>query len=1083
LKRFILFACGVFLNVGLWAGTLAFWRLDPLGDGVDLNNAAGTNYHLKCAGRGLLPSFRRPLALVPGWDDLNPALRGARQNDGSVFIDSGQEVFLAATELGTELYAAGRFTVEGWLRRAGESADKESQYLAGTLGTATGWALTLREDGGRTRFHLLTRYGSASSVSESVFTGSDITGDYGWKHVALVSQLTAEKALWELYLNGVKCGSLTTGVSQAQVCISRDFFIGGKPGAKESFKGQLDLWRVSDKPLKPAEFLSVNAPKMVAYWPLDHSVNGGTDCKDRSGAGVHLVTGRDGGVSGADGQALAILPGVRALKQVKSESLRNAGSLRFDGSLGQRSLLKAPGLGAHCDLTNSFTVEGWFKKDGDPADRFWIVAGARDSANGWLLALREDGGRTRFYLVVSDVAKGGRLQFERFFPNADVSGDSAWHHVALVYDHTAAGKGVWQLYLDGVWQSSVVNLGAPDRSHGFPDFTLGGRDSFSNSFVGWLDAWRVTDGPLAAEQLLCALPDNAPRAGQPVFDDARNVQRGLRVDSVKCVGQPFLTLNRAGHWIGLLSAETECENCTARQLVSTASRDQGRSWSSPSVIEAGNVPDAAWVNGLMTPFGRIYAFYGYCGDGFKPAADKPGNSDPWADGFMVYRFSDDDGLNWSKEQYRVPLRATAIDRLNPWEGEQLLFRCAGQPTVWEQEVFFAITKMSGSSGADGEGWTVASDNILSERNPNLVRFRLLPEGEKGIRNSDSDGLQLSHHLTTLSDGAIICVFSDKGYVTQSVSRDLGKSWLKSTPVTFGSGGRKVRSGGMAPKIFRTCEGRYLLCYSNQRADRGSIDAGVSAVFISGGVERDDGSILWSEPELLLYADDGAQLSAVTDMIEQKGRFWFAAVCDNRFSLTEMPAELLASLWTDVPGAALCGKGLLSESLFADGGHRELEIPPGFGEVADGGFSIEMLLLLEQLEYGTVLFGNFDGRRGVKVEALKKSGCVTLRISLFDGDISASWQTDDGVIKLSQIHHVVFICDFAAGLISAVVDGQFCEEAANSKRGWNSLPDGFRPVTSSSRKAKVAGGVKMLRLFNRPLRTVEAAINFHHSKEQ
>lgn len=1068
----IVLISGVFcLNAVIWADTLAFWRLDPAGEGIDLANAVGTNYQLKASARGVSPSFRRPLALVPGWDDLAPALRGARQNDGSIFIDGALEAFLSAPELGAELGAAGGFTVEGWLRQAGGSASDDTQHLCGTLGAATGWALALRAESGRTRFHLLTRDGTAAIASAGVFAASDITGDYGWKHLALVRQPVAEKAVWELYLDGVTRGSVTTGVSHAQTSVTGEFYMGGKPGAQASFNGQLDLWRVSGRPLKAAAFLNAYAPKTVTYWPLDRAADGGTDGRDRSGAGFHLLAGKDGGVFGADTQAIANLPGGRVLKPGKTESLRNAGSLRFEGSLGQRSLLKAPGLGARCDLDKSFTVEGWFKKDGDPADRFWILAAARDAANGWLLALREDGGRTRFYLFVSDVAKGGRLQFDRFFPNADVTADSSWRHVALVYDHTAAGKGVWQLYLDGVWQSSVVNPGAPDRSHGFSDLTLGGRDSFSNSFVGWLDAWRVTDGPLAAEQLLCALPDQAPRAERPVFDDARNLERALMFEGVENCGPPFVTVNRAGHWIGFMRTASECENRKERQLVSFVSKDKGRSWSAPSVIEAGGLPEAAWVNGLVTPFGRMYAFYGYCGDDHQSPAS-----------CMVYRHSDDDGLTWSKERHRVPLRVTEIDQQNQWEGDQLLFRCAGKPTAWKQEVFFAITKMSGRSGADGEGWAVASDNILTERNPALVRFRLLPEGEQGIRNPDSVGWQSSHHLATLSDGALLCVFSDAGYVTQSVSRDAGKSWSKPEAVAVGLSRRKMRSGGMDPKIFRTLEGKYLLCHSNQGADSGGSDAGVPAVFVAGGVERADGAIFWSEPELLLYAGNTNEI-AVTDMIEQEGRFWFAAVGDGRGSLTEVPAERVAGLWADVSDGELCRNGLLSESFFAEEGLNGLELPAGFGDASAGGLSVEMLINLEQLEYGTVLFSNFDGRRGVKIEALKKSGGVTLRISLFDGDLAVAWQTDDGVIRLSEAHHVVFICDFAAGLISAVVDGRLCEGGTDSGRGWNRLPAAFGPVVSSRRHAQAAGGVRMLRLFNRALLTAEAAGNFHHSRDR
>jgi len=139
--------------------------------------------------------------------------------------------------------------------------------------------------------------------------------------------------------------------------------------------------------------------------------------------------------------------------------------------------------------------------------------------------------------------------------------------------------------------------------------------------------------------------------------------------------------------------------------------------------------------------------------------------------------------------------------------------------------------------------------------------------------------------------------------------------------------------------------------------------------------------------------------------------------------------------------------------------------------------------LEQLDYGTVLFSNFDGKRGIKVEALKKAGGVTLRISLFDGDLAASWQTAANVIKLSAIHHAVFICDFAAGMVSAIVDGSGGSGEENDGQGWTRLPAAFGPVASSCARAQVASSVKMVRLFNRALRTCEATGNYHRSKER
>lgn len=173
----------------------------------------------------------------------------------------------------------------------------------------------------------------------------------------------------------------------------------------------------------------------------------------------------------------------------------------FSGGVGTHAYLVAPGMGKVCGFSEPFTVEGWFRKTGDPGQRYWALAGCRDDANGWTLSLARSGNQIRFRLFVSDVHGGGKLQFERDFPNAGLMGDTKWHHAALVHN-PRDGHGGWSLFLDGVWQGTLHNPCKPARSHGFPDLILGGRRSFSNSFEGRLSGWRVHAAVLAPDEVL-----------------------------------------------------------------------------------------------------------------------------------------------------------------------------------------------------------------------------------------------------------------------------------------------------------------------------------------------------------------------------------------------------------------------------------------------------------------------------------------------------------------------------------------------------------------------------------------------------
>ena len=109
------------------------------------------------------------------------------------------------------------------------------------------------------------------------------------------------------------------------------------------------------------------------------------------------------------------------------------------------------------------------------------------------------------------------------------------------------------------------------------------------------------------------------------------------------------------------------------------SLDEGKTWSDSLIdIEPADGPEASWVMPLVTPSGRVYAFYDYNGDRIDRLGDKDGLRADML-GWYVYRYSDDGGRTWSRKRHRLPVRVTACDRGNDWEGKVQIFWGIGKP--------------------------------------------------------------------------------------------------------------------------------------------------------------------------------------------------------------------------------------------------------------------------------------------------------------------------------------------------------------------------------------------------------------------
>ena len=603
----------------------------------------------------------------------------------------------------------------------------------------------------------------------------------------------------------------------------------------------------------------------------------------------------------------------------------------------------------------------------------------------------------------------------------------------------------------------------------------------------------VTSSALAALILLLAATSAAPR------EDLRSLATGRRIPSEEgYADQPYIVVTKDGNWLCTLTTGKGKEGQLGQHVMATISRDRGNTWSDLIDIEPANGPEASWVIPLVTPGGRVYAFYDYNGDNIHTLGAKKGIRADML-GWYVCKYSDDNGRTWSKQRYRLPMRVTACDRTNDWQGKVQIFWGIDKPKMAGGSAFFAFTKLGKYILDNGEGWLYRSDNILTERDANKISWELLPEGDYGIRAPEFGSVQEEHNLVPMSDGKLYCVYrTTTGHPCHSYSADGGRTWAKPESMTYTPGGKKVRNPRACPKLWRASNGKFLFWFHNNGHE--SFDGGKSAgsrnvAWLSGGIEK-DGRIYWSQPEIVLYDDNTLRGPSYPDLIEQGGRYWISETQKTAARVHEIAPELLEGLWNQGSTKSVAQKGMLLSLNEKKVGAGQVKMPGLPNLAAGGSFTIALWITLRDLAAGQVILDSRDeSGKGVLVAT---SGSATLRLDISDGAHSFGWNCDPNLLQRDTLHHVAFIVDGGPKVISVVVDGVLCDggDDPNRKYGYGRFKQAEyvskfsdelkRPATeigdvTGGRVLKIApslkGELKGLRIYNRYLRTSEAVGNF------
>ena len=587
--------------------------------------------------------------------------------------------------------------------------------------------------------------------------------------------------------------------------------------------------------------------------------------------------------------------------------------------------------------------------------------------------------------------------------------------------------------------------------------------------------------------------------------DIRNIKHGTVIPDEGYCDQPYVVKNEDGSWTCVMTTGTGHEGERGQHLVAVITKDQGKTWSDLIDIEPATGPEASWGMPLKTPYGRIYIFYTYNKSGITETPGTTGNQAKRVDtqGAYAFKYSDDNGKTWSEKRYEIPVREMAIDRNNNFKGKEKQFWGVGKPIIVGDLMYFGFAKV-GKWGQPGtmitsEGCFMKSDNILTEKNPDKIRWETLPDGDHGLR-APKGPVADETNLVSLSDESLYCTYRTiDGFNCQAYSRDGGHNWTGPAYATYTPDGRKINHSRAYNPVRKFSNGKYLLWFHNHGGEGVHDDTtwtntgshyyqGRNPVWISGGVEK-DGYIHWSQPEILLYDDDPKVRISYPDFIEENGKYYITETQKTVARIHEIDPAILETAWNQFDNRQLTKNGLALELSAAQCKAGSRATMPTLPDLTLGGFTIDGWINLEHLEADQVLLDARDENgKGIALTTGEK---WNLRLLMSNGDTTVTWESDPGThpgtLVANRLQHVAVVVDGGPDIVTFIIDGQLNDGGDVREYGWGRFPSSFKDV-NGAKEAIVApqlyhdGKINTLRIYNRVLLTSEVVGNFQVDKK-
>lgn len=594
--------------------------------------------------------------------------------------------------------------------------------------------------------------------------------------------------------------------------------------------------------------------------------------------------------------------------------------------------------------------------------------------------------------------------------------------------------------------------------------------------------------------------------------DPRDIRLGAVMLASGYLDQPYCAvMPGSGRWVCTVTAAPAAEGGGGEHVSALWSDDAGVRWSAPVQIEPeplgsrlANAYSMTVVAPAVAPGGgdRVYAIYNL---NEHNISHLPGSSTPLARtdmmGVFAMRWSDTGGASWSAERLHVPFRLTSIDRQNDWRGNCTIQWTVDQPKVRDGVVYFAFTKIGKYLlGPPEELWILASPNLLTARDPRAVQWRLLPDGDHGIRAMVPGTNIEEAHAVPLTGagrpGMYIAGRTTTGFlVASSTSKsDAASGWAATAHAQYfeplaaptalrplgGFGGaasgvknprgpitikRLDRASGARPG-----QGDYLMLFYNNGAksylSRNPywLAAGVEVAATAGAPP----TILWSQPEIAIFNPvDHGDRPGYPDIIDNTTADGEPAVVVTETQkvlarLHRIDPDMVRGLFRQRHGAALPA-GPAASFTSAD---RNRSLPAPAFPALDGtaaakprfrGLGLGFGVTLTRSQSGAVFStAHSPGGPGVALVAGPQPGRLTLELS--DGRATFNLSTDAACTAAAASPGVHFVGGFVDGgpnIATLMVDGVLCDGAAVQPFGWGWVPP-LGPALRGDRLAVAPG---------------------------
>eukprot|EP00117_Sycon_ciliatum_P020551 scpid33968/ scgid0848/ len=579
--------------------------------------------------------------------------------------------------------------------------------------------------------------------------------------------------------------------------------------------------------------------------------------------------------------------------------------------------------------------------------------------------------------------------------------------------------------------------------------------------------------------------------------------------------------NGAGipRWVCVVTADKYHEGGNGEQIVSLYSDDYGKTWSQPVELEPNITLANAYATIAITSYGRIYAMYNYNADNVTHLPD--GKSLPRQDtlGHFVMKYSDDRGATWSKARYEIPYRLTSIDTSNSFSGKVKIMWSVDQAKLDAHDtLYYSFTKIGVyPQNPPEEVWFLASENIMTERDVSKVTWKLLPDGDHGIPPPGGNpNIAEEGHIMPMPNGLFYSVFrTTQGLLAACYTpgptaakwndcNDYFAEYQRS--ITGKSHFLKNPRGPITMKQFSN--GRYLLLYYNNGntgftsthttdamddaapVDRretlaASTDNSRNPYWLASGIALDDGRILWSQPEIIIY-DRVPTRPGYPDFIEipSTGQIFITETQKTTARLHEINKLLLSNLW-EQHNSTTVASDYAAKYEKSDSKIMPMASLPTFGNYTREddyvqGFTVLFWLEPLQATNTQTLLTSYehDYHKGLGIVWQNS----TINFTTSDNYALGSCTTDSVCSSRLQsttekTHQLAVTVDNGPFMITLAVDGVLCDGGHDRARGSCWMDNQLRDVNGLA-NATVGDSVMEILLYNRALFNSEVVANYN-----